>query len=175
VESLTQTSPSPALPQQMPSSPGLDLNDIHLPEQISEFPIAIGWWLLLALIIICCIYAVLKYRSYSKLRIDQQRAIKQIQQSPNIDEAIKILKWAAMQYFPRNQIANLYGKSFLQFLSNKLPDNQKLQFENLSSSVFNSLYQQNIAESVNEDLNQASLLWLKNALPPNYKHSLGAE
>lgn len=178
MESLTQTSPSPALPQQlpqgMPANSGLDLNDIHLPEQISEFPIALGWWIVAVIIILSAIYAAFKYRSHVKLRIKKQQAIKQMQQNPSIDETIKILKWAAMQYFPRTELANLYGEKFQQFLSTKLSGNQQTQFEKLSTPAFSSLYQQNVDTNVNDELNQASLLWLKIVLPPNKKHVLGA-
>jgi len=184
VESITQTTPSPTLPQQlpqtMPQSTGLDLKDIHLPEQISDFPVAMGWWILLAIIIFCVIYSAVKYRSYLKLRINQQQAIKQMQQNPSIDETIRILKWAAMQYFPRNQIANLYGENFQLYLSNKLSVTQQTQFDALSTPAFNNLYRHNITQdhiniNSNEELNQASILWLKNALPPNKKLNLGAE
>lgn len=184
MEPLTQTSPSPALPTQMPQAmpqnSTLDLKDIHLPEQISEFPIAMGWWILMALIIFCIIYTVFKYRAHLKQRMNQQQAIKQLQQYPNIEDTIKILKWAAMQYFPRKQIANLYGECFQLFLSKKLPDSQQAHFEALSTPAFNSLYQQDSApadatKNANKELHQASLLWLKNALPPNTKLNLGAE
>ena len=179
MESLAQTSPSPALPQQLPqgipANSGLDLNDIHLPEQISEFPIALGWWIVAAIIILSVIYAAFKYRSHVKQRIKKQQAYKQMQLNPRIDETIKILKWAAMQYFPRSQLANLYGDKFQQFLSTKLTGNQQAKFDTLSIPAFSSLYQQNVDTNVNDELNKAGLLWLKNALPPNKKHVLGAK
>ena len=181
MESLNPTSSSPALPlqapqampQQMPANAGIELNDIHLPAQINDFPIALGWWLLAAIIIGVIILAAVKYRAYIKLRISQKQAISQLQNSPNIDHTIKVLKWAAIQYFPRNQIAHLYGEQFQSFLSNQLTGNQQLSFNELSSPAFENLYQNESPKGIAEQLNQASLLWLKNALPPRKNRSLG--
>lgn len=33
------------VPQGMPQPQGVQLKDIHLPEQINDFPVALGWWL----------------------------------------------------------------------------------------------------------------------------------
>ena len=172
MESLTQPISSPTIPQQlpqgMPANNGIDLKDIHLPEQINDFPIAIGWWLLASLIILIVIYLIIKYRNHVKIRVNQKKAIAQIILKPTIDESIKILKWAAIQYFPRQQLANLYGEKFQQFLLMQLTLNEQEKFKLLSSPAFKSLYKeaQTIEHTTSEQLNQAAILWLKNALPP---------
>jgi len=169
VEPINQTSPSSTQAQQMPENSGLELKDIHLPEQINDFPIALGWWLLAAMIILSIIFAIYKYRSYKKLRINQKQAIAQLQLKPTINDTIKILKWAAMQYFPRQQIANLYGQEFQQFLLNHLVSRHQEVFTNLSSPAFESLYKNHSEQEqqkMSAQLHQASILWLNNALPP---------
>jgi hypothetical protein len=188
VESLAQSTSSPILPQQLPPSmnqptsqqiaqdmpehSGIDLIDIHLPEQINDFPIAMGWWILAAMVIFTVIYLVFKYRGYVKTRVNQKNAMAKMSLKPSIDESIKILKWAAMQYFPRHKLANLYGEKFQQFLLNNLALGQQEKFKSLSSPAFASLYKndqinkQTNEQDMTEQLNQASLLWLKNALPP---------
>ena len=172
MESLTQPIASPTMPQQSPqgmsANMDIDLKDIHLPEQINDFPIAMGWWILASIIILTVIYLIIKYRRYIKSRVNQKKAIAQIVLKPSIDESIKILKWAAIQYFPRQQLANLYGKKFQQFLLMQLTLNKQEKFKSLSSSAFESLYKntQTIEQGINEQFNQAAILWLKNALPP---------
>ena len=188
MESLAQSTSSQILPQQLPPSmnqprsqqipqgmpeqSGIDLIDIHLPEQINDFPIATGWWLLAAMVILMAIYWVYKYRAYVKIRANQKNAMAKMLLKPGIDESIKILKWAAMQYFPRHQLANLYGEEFQNFLLNNLALGQQEKFKSLSSPAFASLYKNNQInkqtneQDMSEQLNQAGLLWLKSALPP---------
>lgn len=172
MESLTQKTSSPTTPQQipqgMPTNTGIDLKDIHLPEQINDFPMAMGWWFLAAMMILTMICFIIKYRSYGKLRVNQKKAIAKILLRPNIDESISILKWAAIQYFPRQEIANLYGDKFQQYLSMHLTSNKQKQFNLLSSPAFDNLYTspKKNEQDINKQLNQAAILWLKNALPP---------
>lgn len=165
--SVTQSTPQ-QIPQGMPANTGMDLKDIHLPEQINDFPIAMGWWLLATIIILTIIYFIVKYRSHLNVRLNQKKAIAQIMLEPTIDESIKILKWAAIQYFPRQQLAKLYGEKFQQFLLTHLTLSQQEKFKFLSSPAFESLYKnsKNNEQAVNKQLNQAAILWLKNALPP---------
>ncbi len=171
MESLTQ---SPQLPQ-MPQQETIELKGIHLPEPISDFPNAMGWWGLAAMIVFAIITNIIKYRAAKKLRINQKYALKQMQQKPNIEQSVQILKWAAMQYFPRKEIANLYSEQFQQFLIDRLNKPQQAEFVKLSSPAFEGQYkrnhnhdaQQNNTNVINDNFNQAVVLWLKNALPPN--------
>jgi uncharacterized protein DUF4381 len=155
--------------------PLAQLNDIHLPEQINQYPIAIGWWLLAMVAISALIVIAVKTHRYKKLRRDKNIAIKQLQQNPELPvvQVLLLLKWAALAYFPRQDCANLYGEKLQQFLLQTLPENiankQRTHFiELLSSSKasFDKIYQQDQAELVDEQLYQLALFWLKYALPP---------
>ena len=143
------------------------LQDITTPEPISQFPMAIGWWLLLALIILSVFTFIVKMNQYNTLRKIQKNAIKQInQQSPTLSETVRILKMAAMAYFPRNEIAALSGMQLADYLIGKLPEKAKTSFITKTSNAWQQLYQKNGGTQINSDFNQAALLWLKTALPP---------
>lgn len=158
------------VPQGMPQPQGVQLKDIHLPEQINDFPVALGWWILAATIIALIVLSLMKYFAQRKRNKDKKTAIAQLKNNPSVGDTIKILKWAAMQYYPRSQTAHLFGEQFQAFLSSQMKDKHQAQFNTLSQAGFDHLYQKDNINSVDDKFNQASLLWLNKALPP-HKHS----
>jgi len=151
--------------------PLAQLKDIHLPEQINNYPLSLGWWLLAVAIISMIIFIILKMKRTKQDKRCQQQAIKQLKsQTADNHVTVSILKWAAMQYFPRNDIASLYGVKFETFLTNSLPEKYQKNFSTISSESFENLYQENAMtdnqQQLNDKFQQAALLWLTHALPP---------
>lgn len=146
--------------------PLAQLKDITTPEQISQFPIALGWWLLLALMLISLIIFSLKLKQYKKVRKNQRKAITQITKNTDKLETMRILKWAAIAYFPRHEVASLSGKAFSIYLTEKLPMSDKDKFIDQTKAHWQSLYQKTSNEKISEEFNQAAILWLSKALPP---------
>jgi hypothetical protein len=151
--------------------PLAQLHDIHLPEQIPNYPIAIGWWLLAALVITLFTLVILKLKQHKAKHYAQQVALKKLKQQPNssIAETFAVLKWAAMQYFPRYSCANLYGKTLQRFLLNTLPEKHHAAFKDLLAAAehsFYQIYQENGQQQVDENLNKLAIFWLEHALPP---------
>lgn len=159
-------SPVNALPTQ--TTTPLALKDIHLPEQVSNFPIAYGWWLLAALIIIAVTLMVIKITSAAKLNKVKKQALAQLNKQENLssNDIMSVLKWAAMHYFSRTELAKLYGQSLQQFLMLKLPATKQQRFAELSEYAFANQYQANTELQTDEKLQQAATLWLTYALPP---------
>lgn len=67
---------TPATPTS-PTAPTLQLEDIHLPDPISFWPLAPGWWLLLILLLLLAVAAVYLYQHgvthwFYKRRLKQQ-------------------------------------------------------------------------------------------------------
>ena len=160
-----------ALPAQ-----SLDLKDIHLPEQISNYPVAYGWWILAALIIFILVMAILKINKVKKINYIKKQALAQLKNNEemNISETISLLKWAAMHYFPRVDIAKIFGVSLQSFLANKLPLKHQQTFTELSEEAF--LNQYKTAESPQDlsisakNVTEAAKLWLTHALPPKIQN-----
>lgn len=147
--------------------PLAQLHDIQTPEQISNFPIAIGWWLLLVLAFIFSAILIIKLKQNKQRRKRQKQAIKQLKNNDYIlSDTIVLLKWAAMAYFPRQEVAALSGDSLALYLSNKLPKKHQDFFNNKTAAIWPTLYQKNVNQTINDEFNQAALFWLKNALPP---------
>jgi len=155
-----QVSPIPADP--------IALKDIHVPEQISNFPIAYGWWILAALLLLLLVIAAIKIKKSSQRNQIRKQALSQLKNNLelNNNELISLMKWAAIHYFTRREVAKLYGDSLQQFLLQKLPEKYQVSFNDLSEQVFKKQYQPNFHNQLDKSFQQATHLWLTQALPP---------
>ncbi|OUR61991.1 hypothetical protein A9Q74_05910 [Colwellia sp. 39_35_sub15_T18] len=159
-----------------PMTNTIELNDIHIPAQVSNYPIAYGWWLLAVMTLIVIVFLFIKSRQKAKLKRHQQQAIKQLKNSPSMSnsDVIALLKWAAIHYFSRVQLAKLFSEQFQQFLIEKLTEKHQKEFKQLSTQAFSEQYQAQTNKSsqtelsakTNQELHQAAMLWLTHALPP---------
>jgi hypothetical protein len=157
----------------------IQLNDIHLPEQVSNFPIAPGWWILLILIVVTALWSYKKFKRNKHLNANKEKALAVLANNKALSpkECIALLKWAAMQYFSRQQLAKLYGDSLQEFLIMQLPEKYQPSFKELSNAAFADQYKaeenktiESQAKSENNiasDCQQATKLWLTHALPIN--------
>lgn len=168
-------SQSPSIMQGAPAAQQLQLQDIHLPEQINSFPIALGWWLLAAIIIMITVYLFKKLKHNKQLNRNRNHALTVLEKQTSLtnSDLIALLKWASMQYFDRFQVANLFGDSFQKFLIEQLPENHQESFKALSKQAFVTQYHENSILSaseestvINNDCRDAVKLWLTHALPP---------
>ena len=148
------------------AEPLAQLKDIHLPEQIHNYPLAYGWWLLLACLAITILFVIIKWQKRRQLCQAQKLALTQLKNTENNDEIVTILKWAAFQYFPRSEIASLHGHQLQHFFQQKLATQHQEKFQRLSGQQLVNKYQAKANNSADEDLKQAARLWLSQALPP---------
>lgn len=100
------------------------IKDIKPLNEISFFPLAIGYWLLLFIIIFIAICYFLYQRNKEsqkkQLKIKNKQQLLQFRESINrdfnIDELFIFLKIIALQKFDRNNCASLSGKKWLEWL-----------------------------------------------------------
>lgn len=102
------------------------LHDIHLPDSPGIWPLAIGWWILLGLVLLAALWFYLRWRKQRKLK--EQRDLifsklnaleKNLQNKPGnqaIAEINTLLRQLAVNFYPRSKIASLTGSQWLQFL-----------------------------------------------------------
>jgi len=109
----------------------LALRDIHLPEAISDWSLAIGWWLLLILIPLSCFLAYWLVK-----RITRKTAVKvakkllknlKADDSQTAREKLEIisalLRRVAMSLNSRSDCAGLTGKAWLVYLDSLWKEN----------------------------------------------------
>lgn len=112
------------------------LRDIHLPQPISWWPLAPGWYGLLALVVIVVIlvgfYLFRRYqkRAIQRLALRQLANLQQLYQGQTgrqtageqiAMELSKLLRRVALSYYPREQVAHLQGQAWLAFLDKTSP------------------------------------------------------
>lgn len=104
----------------------LQLQDIHLPESASFWPLAIGWWLLLAVFMVIIAWFIVKVLKRAKQRKYRAKIFaqfdaleKKLKANPSntvIAEINTLLRQVTVTYYPRNKTASLTGGDWLQFL-----------------------------------------------------------
>ena len=150
--------------------PLAQLKNIHLPEQVHNYPIAYGWWFVLAAFIFTLILLIKKYKNHRKNCQAKNQALKHLN-NPSLTTAqiISTVKWAALQYYPRQEVASLTNQALQKFLSEQLPVKHHQQFNVLMNPTWKLRYQRDEQTGDNQPLNQAATLWIKHALPPKKK------
>ncbi len=109
------------------------LHDIHLPEAIGWWPLAPGWYLLTAsLVIVCLLIGFLCRRYYLNGRAKREalRALAMYQEQYQHDansqlcsaKISELLKRVALAYYPRTQVAGLQGEAWIAFLNSTAKD-----------------------------------------------------
>ncbi|MDT8453350.1 MAG: DUF4381 domain-containing protein [Gammaproteobacteria bacterium] len=109
-----------------PTATTLELRDIHLPEPISWWPPAPGWWLLLGLVVLV-IAAAFLFRLYRKKQVLKKQVMAEFeaicanyQTEKNhlaLVRALSILlRRACISFYPRSEAAGLTGAAWLEFL-----------------------------------------------------------
>lgn len=104
----------------------LQLKDIHLPATPDIWPLALGWWLLIALFLVVLIYLLLALKKYLRIRkhkkllfVELAQLEKKLKDSPDkshIAETNILLRRLALAYYPNINVASLTGKEWLGFL-----------------------------------------------------------
>lgn len=141
------------VPAQPPAENPLDqLRDIHLPDQIDQFPYAPGWWFLLAIVSIALgffIYRKLQYRKAIRLLVPAREELELLRALPKekIDaQAIAtlsgLLKRICLVYFPKRSVAALSGSNWLAFLSEQYSKRKNANTQALFSEQDVQLFSQ---------------------------------
>ena len=142
--------------------PLAQLKDVHLPEQIHNYPIAPGWWILAiasTTLIVWLVNHILKRKRFNKQRNQVIDSLNK--QDHSNAELIALLKVVAIHYYGREQVANLYGDKLAQFLQQKLPESHQTIFVQMIRDQFSLHYQP--TENNEYTLKEAAQYWLKHA------------
>lgn len=109
----------------------LELKDIHLPDTISWWPLAPGWWILLGGIILITLlfFVIKKHRARKrtkKIALAELEKIRHFYQQD--DDAVALIRSlstlmrrASISFYPRHDASSLTGKDWLNYLENTAP------------------------------------------------------
>ncbi len=165
------------------SSVELALRDIHLPDSVLWWPLAPGWWMVIAMVVIIalCIFVYKKTYFNRKLnkniKLELSQYFKDYNEDNNaqvfINKLSALLRRVSLYKFKQESVAKLNGIAWLEFLDSKLPQEQMKQDENLSFKigVGNILLNGPYQASINDDVKPVYELakhWLKHNLKNQY-------
>mgnify|MGYP002634765001 CR=1 FL=1 len=148
-----------------------NLRDIHLPDPISAWPPAPGWWILAILVLSLISFIIWKLwkrhqqQQLSRLSLAAVTKLEQDyakHQDPQrlLRQYSSLLRRVALARFPRQQVASLTGSSWLDFLNNSTSSN--LFTAQLGQLLLQGPYQKsdkNITQI--DELGRAIHLWIK--------------
>ncbi|MCG8669035.1 MAG: DUF4381 domain-containing protein [Pseudomonadales bacterium] len=151
-----------------PTDPLANLKDIHIPDPITGWPPAIGWWLL-ALIAIAAIVGVViwliknhRKNAYRREALDQLAQLRaKAAEQDSVTTATQLsglLKQVAITLFGRHHTAGLNGDAWLQFLDEKGKTDAFSQGE--GRILGDDIYKPNIPIDV-DSLFNLSQQWIK--------------
>ena len=151
-------------------NPMAQLKDIHLPEEVGVWPLAYGWWLLAAIVIGVVILSIVLYKRYQLRQRAKKQALSALKQLAPMDpntpaECNSILKRAVLSYFPADEVANLHGDKWLEYLSMQLPEKTRNSFAEPFTQLCDTLYRPASATDASAGI-AAAQLWVSQALPP---------
>jgi hypothetical protein len=120
-------------PEQIP------LRDLHLPEVISWWPLAPGWWLVIAIVVAGLGYSIRLYlrkyargaarrhalRQFNALTAEFEQHHDAVAFTSHLSE---LLRRTMLAYAPRNEVAGLTGDAWLRWLDRDL-DQARFQSE----------------------------------------------
>lgn len=150
----------------------LQLKDIKLPEPVSFWPPAIGWWfvagVVLLLLIVSSVWLARRWR-YRRVRIQQRQQIAaRVRQVTTAEQANALFKRMALLTSASPTIKNAYGEQWFQFLYSTLPAAQHAQLTPAITVLKEHLYRADtLDDQQRQSLQQALMLWWKYAVEPN--------
>ena len=109
----------------------LPLRDLHLPEPVGWWPLAPGWWALIAVAAVGLVWLLLKYRQQRRRSAARRYALKQLKVYADAyakhrnavmlgSQLSELLRRTMLAYAPRDEVAGLVGEDWLAFLDRNL-------------------------------------------------------
>ena len=152
------------------------LRDIHLPPSISWWPMAPGWYLVLLIALVLILYlacylhkknrhAKPKKQALALLEIYKQDYERDKNTQVTSARISELLRRVALVYFPRSQVASIYGEDWIGFLKNT---SEGIEFQQLKVLLLELPFKP--SEEVNlQPLIKAAESWIKQRRGPCLK------
>jgi hypothetical protein len=134
------------------------LHDLALPPEVSWWPLAPGWYVVIALVLISLL--ILGYRNWKKWRANAYRraALREISSADSAPAIAELLRRTALATTPRKAVAAMTGTVWLDWLAEQtataMPDTVRHQ---LASAI----YQKSGEGDPVKELREYAACWIK--------------
>ena len=109
----------------------IPIRDLHLPEMVAWWPVAPGWWVLFSLLLFTLGFIAWRALQNYRMNTSRRQAISQLRhlqaEYERSHDAVllgigisELLRRAMLAYAPRNEVAGLIGKNWLEWLDQGL-------------------------------------------------------
>lgn len=149
------------------------LKALHLPDSVSQLPLAPGWWVLLAAVIFSVYFIVkivtasIKKNAYRRVALSQLAVIFSDHEREKDDYKLLkqvngLLKRVAIQQYPNSQCAPMHDEQWQMFLKSAVSNKKQLNCEVFK--CFADLYKKDVTLDAQQrqQLLQVSQKWLGN-------------
>ena len=110
----------------------LPLRDLHLPEPIGWWPLAPGWWMILAIVVALLGYVLWRFYRRWQFNAPRRFALRELaryeaefleHRNPVMlgKQVSELLRRGMLAYAPRDEVAGLTGKAWLAWLDRGMP------------------------------------------------------
>lgn len=149
------------------------LKDIHLPEPVSWWPLAPGWYILaiaLALLLVLSGWKLYQWWRWQKPKRMALKMLAEYQQQAKDEKntallcarVSELLRRVALVYFPREQVAGLSGDAWLEFLNQT---SKKISFSPVRELLLEAPFANNQPQRLTPLFNR-SKEWIKQRRKP---------
>jgi hypothetical protein len=149
------------------------LKDIHLPQSITWWPLAPGWYVVLLIIMFSIIGVVYFFHRRQLNALAKNQALEllktykeQYEKDRNAQQASarisELLRRVALVYYPRAEVASIHGNAWLEFLNQT---SKGIDFNPVKSMLLDSPFKTEETVNLNPLINRAQV-WIKQRSVP---------
>lgn len=155
------------------TDPLAQLKDIQLPTPINWWPLAPGWYVLILLVLLLILYfiriayrkhrhALAKNQALNLLQTYKEQYDKVHNVSVTSAQISELLRRVALVYYPREQVASLYGEAWLTFLQQ---NSKGIDFTSVKSMLLDAPFKSSATMNL-KPLFDTAQLWIKQRRVP---------
>lgn len=133
------------------------LHDIVLPEPVSWWPLAPGWYAVIGLGVVASVFFAWRAFRYWKKNAYRRAALHELSQATSTAQIALILRRAALAMAPRESIASATGDAWVDWLERQGPDTVSA---NVRRELVHGIYRRSVDNAPVKELQQFAVQWI---------------
>lgn len=107
------------------------LHDLVLPASVPWWPLALGWYVLLALLILAVVWISWRYWKRWRANAYRREALRQLKQLQDVPAIALLLRRTALAVAPRSEVAAKTGATWADWLAGQCHESMAPEVKNL--------------------------------------------